>query len=133
MRIINPPGWPRPKGYSNGIVTRGTQVYVAGMVGWTPEERFETDDFVGQARQALTNIVAVLAEAGAQPRHIVRMTWFITHKDEYLACGRELGDVYREIIGRHYPVMAVVVVQGLIEDGAKLEIEATAVIPDTAD
>lgn len=130
MRIINPPGWPRPKGYSNGIVARGTQVFIAGMVGWTAAERFETDDFVGQARQVFHNIAAVLAEAGAKPEHIVRMTWFITDKDEYLARGRELGEAYRAVIGRHFPVMAVVVVKGLIEDGAKLEIEATAVIPD---
>lgn len=130
MKIVNPPGWPRPKGYSNGVIARGTQVYIAGMVGWTPDERFETDDFVGQARQALENIVAVLAEAGARPEHIVRMTWFITDKDEYLARGPELGEAYRAVIGPHYPVMAVVVISGLIEAGAKLEIEATAVIPD---
>ncbi|MGE5548365.1 MAG: RidA family protein [Solirubrobacterales bacterium] len=130
MKIVNPPGWPRPKGYSNGVIARGTQVYIAGMVGWTPDERFETDDFIGQARQALENIVAVLAEAGARPEHIVRMTWFITDKDEYLARGPELGEAYRAVIGPHYPVMAVVVISGLIEAGAKLEIEATAVIPD---
>lgn len=130
MEIVNPPGWPRPKGYSNGIVAKGRMVFVAGMVGWTPEEKFETDDFVGQARQAFQNIVAVLKEAGAGPEHIVRMTWFVADKREYLARGRELGAAYRDIIGRNYPVMAVIEVKGFIEDGAKLEIEATAVIPE---
>lgn len=130
MEILNPPGWPRPKGYSNGIVARGRMVLVAGMVGWTPEEKFETDDFAGQVRQALSNIVAVLKEAGAKPEHIVRMTWFITDKDEYLGAAKEVGAAYRDIIGRHYPVMAVIVIKGLIEEGAKLEIEATAVVPD---
>jgi enamine deaminase RidA (YjgF/YER057c/UK114 family) len=130
MEILNPPGWPRPKGYSNGIVARGRMVFVAGMVGWTPEEKFETDDFAGQVRQALTNIVAVLKEAGAGPEHIVRMTWFITDKDEYLNAAKEIGAAYRDIIGRHYPVMAVIVIKGLIEEGGKVEIEATAVVPD---
>ncbi len=130
MQIVNPPDWKRPKGYSNGIIAQGRQIYVAGQVGWTAEERFETDDFVGQARQAFKNIVAILAAAGAEPRHIVRMTWFITDKDEYLSRGRELGEAYREVVGRHYPVMSVVVVRGLIESGAKLEIETTAVIED---
>lgn len=130
MEIVNPPGWPRPKGYSNGIVAKGRMVFVAGMVGWTPEEKFETDDFVGQARQAFQNIVAVLKEAGAGPEHIVRVTWFVADKREYLARGRELGAAYRDIIGRNYPVMAVIEVKGFIEDGAKLEIEATAVIPE---
>lgn len=130
MEILNPPGWPRPKGYSNGIVARGRMVFIAGMVGWTPDEKFETDDFAGQVRQALSNIVAVLKEAGAGPEHIVRMTWFITDKDEYLNAAKEIGAAYREIIGRHYPVMAVIVINGLIEEGAKLEIEATAVVPD---
>lgn len=130
MEIVNPPGWPRPKGYSNGIVAKGRMVFVAGMVGWTPEEKFETDDFVGQARQAFQNIVAVLKEAGAGPEHIVRLTWFVADKREYLARGRELGAAYRDIIGRNYPVMAVIEVKGFIEDGAKLEIEATAVIPE---
>ncbi len=130
MEILNPPGWPRPKGYSNGISARGRMVFVAGMVGWTPEEKFETDDFAGQVRQALTNIVAVLNEAGAKPEHIVRMTWFITDKDEYMNAAKEIGAAYREIIGRHYPVMAVIVVKGLIETGGKVEIETTAVVPD---
>lgn len=131
MEILQPPGWVRPKGYSNGIAVRGRTVFVAGMVGWNAEERFETDDFVGQAGQALRNIVAVLAEAGARPEHLVRLTWFVTDKREYLARGKDLGAAYRDIVGRHYPVMSVVEIKGLIEDGAKLEIEATAVVPDS--
>lgn len=130
MDVLQPPGWVRPKGYSNGIAARGRTVFVAGMVGWTAEERFEASDFVGQAAQALRNIVAVLAEAGAGPEHLVRLTWFVTDKDEYLACGKALGTAYRAIVGRHYPVMSVVEVKGLIEAGARLEIEATAVVPD---
>lgn len=130
MEFVNPPGWVRPKGYSNGIIASGRMVFVAGMVGWNEQEVFEADDLVGQARQIFKNISAVLAEAGALPEHIVRLTWFITDKDEYLSCGKELGAAYREIIGRHFPVMAVVVVKGLIETGAKLEIEATAVVPE---
>ncbi len=131
MEFVNPPGWPRPKGYSNGIVVEpGRTVYVAGMVGWTEKEEFEAKDTVGQARQVFKNIVAVLTAAGAKPEHIVRMTWYITDKDEYLNGAREIGAAYREIIGRHWPVMAVIVIKGLIEAGAKLEIEATAVIPN---
>jgi enamine deaminase RidA (YjgF/YER057c/UK114 family) len=130
MEFVNPPGWVRPKGYSNGIVALGRMVFVAGMVGWNEQEVFEASDFLGQARQIFSNIAAVLHAAGARPEHIVRMTWFITDKDEYLSAGKALGAAYREVMGRHFPVMAVVVVSGLIEDGAKLEIEATAVIPE---
>lgn len=131
MEIHNPPGWVRPKGYSNAIsVAAGRMVFCAGMVGWNAREEFEAHDLVGQARQVFVNITSVLAEAGAKPEHIVRMTWYITDKDEYLAAGSAIGAAYREIIGRHYPVMAVVVVKGLIEAGAKLEIEATAVVPN---
>ena len=131
MEILNPPGWPRPKGYSNGIsIGAGRMVYCAGMVGWNEREEFDAKDTVGQARQIFKNIVAVLTEAKAKPEHIVRMTWYITDKDEYLNGGREIGAAYREIIGRHFPVMAVVVVKGLIETGAKLEIEATAIVPN---
>ncbi len=129
MEIVNPPGWVRPKGYSNGIIASGRMVFLAGLVGWNEQEQFEAQDFVGQARQVFRNIVAVLKAADARPEHLVRMTWYITDKDEYLRCGAELGAAYREVIGRHYPVMAVVVVKGLIEAGAKLEIEATAVVP----
>jgi enamine deaminase RidA (YjgF/YER057c/UK114 family) len=130
MEILQPPGWPRPKGYSNGIVAGGRMVFLAGMVGWTAEEVFETDRFAGQARQALENIVALLAEAGAEPGHLVRLTWFVSDKEEYLAQLTEIGTAYREVIGRHYPAMAVIEVRGFIEPGAKLEIEATAVIPE---
>lgn len=130
MEFVNPPGWVRPKGYSNGIVASGRMVFVAGMVGWNEQEVFEAHDLVGQARQIFKNIKAVLAEAKAGPEHVVRMTWFITDKDEYLSAGKELGAAYREVFGRHFPVMAVVVINGLIETGAKLEIEATAVVPE---
>ncbi len=129
MQILQPPSWPRPKGYSNGIAAEGRLVFVAGMVGWNAEERFETDDFAGQVRQALLNVRAVLAEAGAEPRHIARMTWYVTDKHEYLAAARGVGAAYREVIGDHYPAMALVEVAGLVEDRAKVEIEATAVIP----
>ena len=128
--FLQPPGWPRAKGYSNGIVASGRTVYVGGMVGWNEKEQFETDDFTGQFRQILLNIIAVLNEAHAKPEHIVRMTWFIGDKQEYLSSLKGIGEAYRDIIGRHYPAMAVIEVKGFIEDGAKLEIEATAVIPD---
>ena len=128
--FLQPAGWPTAKGYSNGIVASGRTVYVAGIVGLNEKERFETDDFAGQFRQVLLNIVTVLKEAGAEPEHIVRMTWFIGDKQEYLSALKKIGEAYREIIGRHYPVMAVIEVAGFIEDGAKLEIETTAVIPD---
>ncbi len=127
---LQPPGWPRAKGYSNGIVASGKTVYLAGLVGWNENEEFETDDFAGQCRQIFQNIVDVLKEADAGPEHIVRMTWFIGSKEEYLGSLKGIGEAYREIIGRHYPVMAVIEVSGFIEDGAKLEIQATAVIPD---
>lgn len=129
-QFLQPPGWPRAKGYSNGVVASGRTVFVGGMVGWNENEEFEAKDFPGQFRQVLLNIMAVLKEAGAEPEHIVRMTWFIGDKQEYLSCQKEMGAAYREIIGRHYPAMAVIEVRGFIEDGAKLEIEATAVIPD---
>jgi enamine deaminase RidA (YjgF/YER057c/UK114 family) len=130
MKILQPPGWPQPRGYSNGVAARGTIVAVAGQVGWDAAGRFQTDDFAGQARQALANVVAVLAEAGARPEHIVRMTWYVTSKAEYVAAGKAVGAAYREIIGRHYPPMTAVEVSALIEDRAKVEIEVTAVIPD---
>ncbi len=131
FEFLQPPGWPRAKGYSNGIVASGRTIYLGGMVGWNEKEVFEADDFAGQFRQILLNIVAVLNEAGARPEHLVRMTWYISDKREYLGALKEIGAAYRDIIGRHYPVMAVIEVKGFIEDGAKLEIEATAVIPDT--
>jgi enamine deaminase RidA (YjgF/YER057c/UK114 family) len=130
MKTLQPPGWTPPRGYANGIAARGTLVVVGGQIGWNAQQRFETDDFVAQARQALGNIVAVLAEAGAAPEHIVRMTWYVTDKREYVASYRSLGAAYREVMGRHFPAMTAVEVKALIEDRAKVEIEATAVVPD---
>jgi len=128
-RTLLPPGWKKPKGYANGIAARGTQVFVAGQIGWNAEERFETDDFAGQAKQALQNIVTVLREAGAGPEHVVRLTWYVTDKHEYLGALPAVGAAYREVMGRHYPAMTLVEVRALVEDRAKVEIEATAVLP----
>jgi enamine deaminase RidA (YjgF/YER057c/UK114 family) len=130
MRILQPEGWIAPRGYSNGVAARGTTVFVGGQVGWDAGGRFVAADFAGQARQALGNVVAVLREAGARPEHIVRMNWYVLDKREYLACAKELGKAYREVIGRHYPAMTAVEVRALIEDAARVEIEVTAVIPD---
>ena len=130
MKLLQPPGWVAPKGYTNGIAARGTLVFVGGQVGWNEQQRFESDDFVAQARQALANVVAVLAEAGARPEHLVRMTWYVVDRDEYVASYRALGSVYRETIGRHFPAMTAVEVKALIEPRARVEIEATAVVPD---
>jgi enamine deaminase RidA (YjgF/YER057c/UK114 family) len=129
MKVLLPPGWPRPRGYANGVAAQGHQVFIAGMIGWDAEGRFHTDDFVAQTRQALSNIVAVLSEAGGKPEHIVRMTWYVTDKREYLAAGKEIGAAYREIIGSYNAAMSAVQVSALMEDRAKVEIEATAVIP----
>jgi enamine deaminase RidA (YjgF/YER057c/UK114 family) len=130
MQTLQPPGWKKPKGYVNGILAKGRTVFVAGQVGWNAEEKFETSDFAGQARQALKNIVAVLAEAGAGPEHICRMTWYVGDRHEYNASLKELGSAYRDVIGKNFPVMTAIQVAGFVEEGAKLEIEATAVIPD---
>ena len=129
MDFLQPPGWARARGYSNGIAASGRQVFVSGMIGWDAQCQFQTDDFAGQVRQALHNVVDVLAEAGAKPEHIVRMTWYVTDKKEYLAAHKEVGQAYRDIIGRHFPAMTAVQVAGLIEDRARVEIEVTAVIP----
>jgi len=130
-QILQPPGWAKPRGYSNGIAVKGgTTVYVAGQVAFNEKGVFEETTFAGQFRQTLKNTLAVLAEAGARPEHIVRMTWYILDKQEYLASVKEIGAAYRELIGRHFPAMAVVQVGALIEDEAKLEIETTAVIPE---
>lgn len=130
MTILQPPGWARPKGFSNGIAVRGgTTVYIAGQIGWTGEGAWEAKDFGGQFRQTLKNTLAVLAEAGGRPEHIVRMTWYVTDKREYLAAAREIGAAYRELIGNFSVAMTAVQVAALIEDRAKVEIEATAVLP----
>ena len=129
-QVLQPPGWARPKGYANGVAVRGRQIYVAGMIGWDGEGRFHTDDLTGQVRQALGNVVAVLAEAGAKPEHIVRMTWYVTDKREYLAAAREIGAAYRELIGSFAVAMTAVQVAALIEDCVKVEIEVTAVVSD---
>ena len=128
--ILQPEGWDRPRGYSNGIVARGRQVYVAGQIGWDGQGRFDSDSLAGQTRQALSNIVAVLGMAGARPEHVVRLTWYVTSRDEYHNELQGIGLAYREVMGRNYPVMAVVQVVALMEPRAKVEIEATAVIPD---
>ena len=128
-RVLLPAGWPRPKGYSNGVVASGRQVFIAGMIGWDAEGRFPSDDFAEQARLALQNIVAVLREADGRPEHIVRMTWYVTDKREYLAAGKAIGQAFREVIGSYNAAMTAVEVKALIEDRAKVEIEATAVIP----
>ncbi len=130
LRTLQPEGWVKPRGYSNGIAGRGTAVFVAGQVGWNAQGQFETDDFVGQVRQALRNIVAVLAVAGAHPEHLVRMTWYVTDKREYLDALLQVGRAYREVIGSYYPAMTLVQVSGLVEDRAKVEIEATALLPE---
>jgi enamine deaminase RidA (YjgF/YER057c/UK114 family) len=130
MQILQPPGWAKPRGFSNGIAASGKQVFVAGQVGWTGESKWEAKDFAGQFRQTLMNTLAVLAEAGARPEHIVRMTWYVVDKQEYLGALKEVGAAWRELIGRHYPAMAVVQVVALMEDAARIEIETTAVVPE---
>jgi enamine deaminase RidA (YjgF/YER057c/UK114 family) len=127
--FLQPPGWARPRGYANGVAASGRLVFVAGQIGWNGNADFESDDLVAQVAQALRNVVAVLNEAGAVPAHIVRMTWYVTDKAEYLRRAAELGAAYREVIGRHFPAMSAVEVSALIEDRAKVEIEVTAVIP----
>jgi enamine deaminase RidA (YjgF/YER057c/UK114 family) len=130
MDILQPEGWARPRGYSNGVAASGKTVCVSGMIGWDAQCRFHTDDFAGQTRQALENVVAVLAEAGARPEHIVRMTWYVVDKKEYLAAAKEIGAAYRDLIGRHYPAMTAVQVSALVEDRARVEIEVTAIVPE---
>ena len=130
MQVLLPPGWPRPKGYANGVTAKGRMVFVAGMIGWDAQGVFHTDDMAGQVRQALQNIVEVLAEGGAKPEHIVRMTWYITDKKEYLAQQMEIGKAYRDLIGSFSVTMTAVQVAALIEDRAKVEIEVTAVVPE---
>ena len=130
MQVLLPPGWPRPKGYANGVAASGRMVFVAGMIGWDAQGVFHTDDFGAQVRQALQNVVEVLAEAGGKPEHIVRMTWYVKSKKEYLAAGREVGQAYKDLIGSFSIAMTAVEVADLIEDRAKVEIECTAVVPE---
>lgn len=128
IQVLQPAGWPRPKGYANGMVAEGRQVFVAGQIGWDEQQRF-AEGMAGQVRQTLRNIVAILNEAGARPEHIVRLTWYVTSREEYYAELAQIGQAYREVLGRHFPVMAVVQVVALMEAQAKVEIEATAVVP----
>ena len=130
MDILQPAAWTRPKGYANGVAAKGRMVFVSGMVGWDAQEKFRALDIAGQVRQALANVVAVLAEAGARPDHIVRMTWYVVDKQEYLAAYPAIGEAYRDVIGRHFPAMSAVQVAALVEDAARVEIEVTAVIPE---
>ncbi|BEU94548.1 RidA family protein [Acidovorax sp. DW039] len=130
MQVLLPPGWPRPKGYANGVSARGRMVFVAGMIGWDAQGQFHTDDMAGQVRQALQNVVEVLREGGALPEHIVRMTWYVTDKREYVAAYPEIGKAFRELIGSFNAAMTAVEVKALVEDRAKVEIEVTAVVPD---
>lgn len=129
-RILQPASWTPPRGYANGVAAQGRQVFVAGQIGWNAECRFESDDFAVQARQALANVCAVLAEAGAGPQHLVRMTWYVTDKREYMGAGKALGAAFRELVGHYGIAMTAVQVSALIEDRAKVEIEATAVVPE---
>jgi enamine deaminase RidA (YjgF/YER057c/UK114 family) len=128
MQVLQPKGWKQPRGFSHGIAAEGRQVFVAGQIGWDAQQTL-ADDFAAQVRQALANTVAVLAEAGAKPEHITRMTWYVTDKRDYIAAGREVGKAYQEIIGKSYPAMTLVEVKSLLEDRAKVEIESTAVVP----
>ena len=129
MQILQPPDWAKPRGYSNGVVASGQIVFISGQVGWDANGHFQSSDFVGQVRQALLNIVTILAEAGGKPEHITRLTWYIVDKQEYMNAGKVLGTVYREVMGNHYPAMSALQVSALMEDQARVEIEATAVIP----
>lgn len=130
MKKLQPPDWAEPKGYANGIKVRGALIFVGGQIGWNAAQVFESDDFIAQARQALINIAAVLKAGGAGPEHMVRMTWYITDKHEYSSRLKELGSVYREVMGKNFPAMTCVEVSGLVEDRAQIEIEVTAVLPD---
>jgi enamine deaminase RidA (YjgF/YER057c/UK114 family) len=130
LKTLQPEGWAKSAGYANGVSARGRIIHVAGQIGWNKDSTFETDDFVGQVRQSLQNVVAVLACDGALPEHIVSMTWYFTNKREYLDNLRDVGQAYRETIGRHFPAMTAIAVSALIEDRAKVEIQAVAVVPD---
>jgi enamine deaminase RidA (YjgF/YER057c/UK114 family) len=129
FEILHPQGWPRPKGYSNGVVAQGRQIFIAGQVGWDPQRRFASHQLAGQVRQALLNVMAVLAEADGKPEHVVRLTWYVTSREEYHSQLQEVGEAYRSVMGKHFPAMSVVQVVALMEAQAKVEIEATAVVP----
>jgi enamine deaminase RidA (YjgF/YER057c/UK114 family) len=129
MQVLQPPGWARARGFSNGIAAQGRLVFIAGQIGWDAQQRWQEHGFAGQFRQALENIIAVLKEATGKPEHIVRLTWYVLDKQEYMNSLKAVGEAYRELMGRHYPTMAVVQVSGLVEPEARLEIEATAVVP----
>lgn len=130
MKILQPPDWPRPQGYANGVSAKGNMIFLSGVVGWNAQGKFEHSGFTAQVRQALLNIVEILKQAKARPEHIARMTWYVLDKNEYLAAAKEVGEVYREIIGRHYPAMTVIQVSGFLEAAARVEIEVTAVVPE---
>lgn len=133
MNVLQPPGWPRPRGYSNGIQASGQMIFVAGMIGWDDQQQFPGADLVAQTEQALRNVVAVLDQAGAKPDHVTRMTWYLISRDDYLNQAADIGAVYRDVMGKHYPVMTAVQVQALMEEQAVVEIEVTAVIPDESE
>jgi enamine deaminase RidA (YjgF/YER057c/UK114 family) len=130
MRLLQPAGWTAPKGYANGVMARGAMIFVGGQIGWNAQQQFESDDFIAQTRQALENILAVLRAGGAGPEHMVRMTWYVVDRVEYLARLKELGAAYREVMGKHFPAMTCVEVSALVEERARIEIEVTAVLPD---
>ena len=130
MKTLQPAGWAAPRGHANGVAARGTQIFVGGQIGWNAQQQFESDDFIAQTAQSLRNVLAVLQEAGAGPEHMVRMTWYVVDRVEYNARLKELGQVYREVMGRNFPAMSCVQVAGLMEMRAKVEIEVTAVLPD---
>ena len=130
MKKLQPPDWAEPRGYANGVLARGGLIFVGGQIGWNESQQFESDDFIAQTRQALRNIAAVLTAGGAGPEHMVRMTWYVTDRVEYAARLKELGAVYREVMGKNFPAMTCVEVSGLVEDRAQIEIEVTAVLPD---
>ena len=129
FEILQPATWAKPQGYANGIAAEGRQVFIAGQIGWNERAQLVGDDFVAQVKQALTNVVAILAEAGGEPRHLTRLTWYVTDKAAYIARRKEIGEAYRSVVGRYFPTMTLIVVAGLLEEGAKVEIEGTAVIP----
>jgi len=130
MKLLQPPGWEAPRGYANGVMARGALIFVGGQIGWNAQQQFESDDFIAQTRQTLLNIRAVLEAGGAGPQHMVRMTWYVVDRLEYISRLQELGVVYREVMGKNFPAMTCVQVAGLVEDRARIEIEVTAVLPD---